>query len=1231
MEFVKKFSLLAILLSAVFNFNALAQDAVAERFEAKLFTGSEKPKDDEVQVIVSKTANVFSDIADSNSYTFATTTTGSLTDMSTGTTTLLNANIDDTASPLTNIGFDFYYMGARFTQFSINENGVLRLGATAQTSTPYKPLAQAGVPIITAYGADQRTHAGDGKVHYKVIGSAPNRTLVVEWLNNQSNFNTGGTADLTYQVRLNESTGVIEFVYGSMTMSTLGAADTNSRDPHIGYSSSNLANTVGSVTAPQAGSPTFNGTSNDPTENLYTAGAITVLTSAVDGARRTMSFTPPTPTAPTGLSFTGVSAISITVNWTDSPNEDLYGIYRSTDGINYTFLATAAENATSFVDSTVFPGTTYFYRVFAISEGALSAALAGSQATSPAGSDTCAVANGNWNTPATWTDNSVPTAADNVTIGPGCTVTIDSSNAFSVTVQSGGVLQFEATTARTLTVTTDVTIDAGGTFQSNPAGTQTGHVLSVGGSLTNNGTLDFSTNGNTAAAGITFTGTGNTSFTLGAASTTDLKQTSGVTLNKGTNNTPILSFNPGGTLTVLGANTAGFLTITNGTFKMDGTGAFSNPLFSVAAYSIPSTGGLWMNNPNATVAGQNGSPTVTGLFRMTLGTFNIGIATGNSMGFAAGANILIEGGAVNATGRFGVAASANAITYNQSGGTITTCTIGNASTTLACFDLGTGVGTTNITGGLIVIQNASTAASGPRDYRNQSGLTGTTTVTGGTVQFGNASTGAGVQAFDVAGVFPNVVVDNTTAGHTVTFLAPAVFNNITRNVLVNPGTTFNVGNNVFLFNGTTFTNNGTLTGNGASTNFVIFLTGATVTYTGTGTVTVPLTNLAVQADGGNFTIDPATSGINANAVRLFSGNIINANKLTIGSGGATTAVVQIGNTTTPTNAGTFDTTPTFNPGTGGITFSYLRTSANRIIGPEIPASRSITTVTFDDNAAGRTFTLAGGNLTVTGTMTLTNGIVVTSAANTLIHNGATATRTGTCATTTCFVDGPLRREYPAATGTTYTFHVGEGVYSPVALANIVVAPPAELTVEAFNATLAPFMPATSISRNWGLTKTGAGTLTADVSFTYDQTDDVNGNEADYRLFRRDSGAPVEVCGTGCVDETTNVATITGLSSFSRWTIAEAFVPTAASVNIGGRVLTADGLTGLPKARVTISGNTLQQPITVTTSPFGYYSFADLPVGTYVLTVDAKQYTFNVPTRVVTAEDNITGVDFIANQ
>jgi hypothetical protein len=159
-----------------------------------------------------------------SNYVFSAATNASLTDMSSGTTLLLSANLDDSASPVNSIGFDFYFQGARFSQFSANSNGLVRLGGVAvQGASPYKPLAQAGLSLITAYGADQRTHVGDGKVHFKVIGSAPNRTLVIEWLNMQSNFNAGGTIDLTYQARLYESTGVIEFVYGSMTMSAAGA------------------------------------------------------------------------------------------------------------------------------------------------------------------------------------------------------------------------------------------------------------------------------------------------------------------------------------------------------------------------------------------------------------------------------------------------------------------------------------------------------------------------------------------------------------------------------------------------------------------------------------------------------------------------------------------------------------------------------------------------------------------------------------------------------------------------------------------------------------------------------------------------------------------------------------------------------------------------------------------------------------------------------------------------
>ena len=158
-------------------------------------------------------------------YVFSTNTTGSLAsdlnsnaiDMSTGTTQLVAADLDDTSSAVTNIGFDFVMYGRLFTQFSTSSNGVIQLGSSAVGTTTY--VLSGGsttTPRIGALAADLRTGAA-GKVHYKVVGTAPNRCLVIEYSNMSITFVASpGSSDGTYQVRLYESSGVIEFVYGSL-------------------------------------------------------------------------------------------------------------------------------------------------------------------------------------------------------------------------------------------------------------------------------------------------------------------------------------------------------------------------------------------------------------------------------------------------------------------------------------------------------------------------------------------------------------------------------------------------------------------------------------------------------------------------------------------------------------------------------------------------------------------------------------------------------------------------------------------------------------------------------------------------------------------------------------------------------------------------------------------------------------------------------------------------------
>ena len=57
------------------------------------------------------------DLITAGTYPFTSAAGVALEDMSSGTTQLVAPSVDDTASPVTNIGFDFWYDGVRATQF----------------------------------------------------------------------------------------------------------------------------------------------------------------------------------------------------------------------------------------------------------------------------------------------------------------------------------------------------------------------------------------------------------------------------------------------------------------------------------------------------------------------------------------------------------------------------------------------------------------------------------------------------------------------------------------------------------------------------------------------------------------------------------------------------------------------------------------------------------------------------------------------------------------------------------------------------------------------------------------------------------------------------------------------------------------------------------------------------------------------------------------------------------
>jgi hypothetical protein len=1038
------------------------------------------------------------------SYPFAATTGVALEDMSTGTTQLVAASQDDTASSVSNIGFDYWYDGVRLTQFSANANGLMRLGGTVVSTGFTNNLASTtDAPKIGAYWDDQCTGA-NGKVHFKLTGSAPNRKLIVEWQNMQITRGAGcaGNGNGTYQIWLFETTGIIEFVYGSIQAAA--AADG-------GYSvglQSGAATNFASVTT--TGNTVSYATANNAQTNTIPSGTA-------------YTFTPNVPAAPTALNFTGTAAVTTTLNWTDnSSNEVGFAIYRSTDGgVNYSFLTQTAANATSFTDNTVSPNTTYFYRVFAVTEGALSAAAQNSVTTNAAGNISSTAVGGNWSLAATWVGGVVPTANDNVTIVDGATVTIDTAAvAFTVTIGTGGTpatLQWESVTARTLTVGSNVTIATNGIFQSAAAGTVTTHVLSVGGDLTNNGTLDFSTSANLSGAGITFTSATNNTFS-GTGATTDLRA---LTINKGTSSASTLEVTTSN-FTVQGVTTdvAGFLTLTNGTLKISGTFNVTNRVFTAAAYTIPATGGFWLNNPNFNVAGQNGSPTNNGLLRITQGTFNVGTASGNAMGAGAGAVFTIEGGTSNFTGRLN---SASAVTYTQTAGTVNVSTVGNASANIASFGLTSTLSFFNMSGGTInLIQiNSNAVATSRLDYQ----VSSTANVTGGTLNVGTAATTGNAGNFDfrIRGQVPNLIIDNTTNVKNVLFTAQT---NTFGNTTIPTGSTLNTQSFIWLVIGDTITNNGTITVPTSGSRFY-FLGNNAQTYTGNGTCTIVTASGSVDLTMDNplgLTINPSSTGIVTQRVNFFRGSITNSNKLTLGNGGTTVGVLQYGLTGGTNTAGNFDVAPTFNIGTGGQTILWAQEPTPRTTSVEIPPSRTINNATVN-NTNG--VVIAGGDLTFNGTLTFTVGNLTTNA-NTAIIGSA-----GTVARTSGYVIGNLKKIYSAAASKSFEVGTANG-FSPVTVNATAGTFPGDFTVKAIQGQMPQISGTNALQRYWTLSPNITG-LVANLTFNYLATD-VVGTAANYFFYKNNGGTLTQVSPTGT--PTTTQAVANGVSSFSDWTLAE---------------------------------------------------------------------------------------------
>ncbi len=342
------------------------------------------------------------------------------------------------------------------------------------------------------------------------------------------------------------------------------------------------------------------------------------------------------------------------------------------------------------------------------------------------------------------------------------------------------------------------------------------------------------------------------------------------------------------------------------------------------------------------------------------------------------------------------------------------------------------------------------------------------------------------------------------------------------------------------------------------------------------------------------------------------------------------------------------------------------TSADVIVGDMIFGGGRTITI-----GAGRTLTVNGkldlsngsltgaGNLVVNGDLNLSTG-TISNLGSVVINNGTlrvnsgsisnlgslvingkltlttgNITGTGPVSITTClaeaivggsvtsFIASPLTRCVNSAG--IYRFPVGAGsAYAPISLSNVVGN--GNFTVDAKSGAYtdpAAGLNVNRLQRWWQFTN--GGITQANLVFNYLDSDIV-GLEGAYRVYRISSGVAEHV--PGAFDTTANTATVSGVTSFSPWTMAEA---PADNVFVGGQVTKPNGR-GIAYVPVTITDG-MGDTRTVLTNHSGYYKFNNISTPrVWTFSVQRfKRMTFTVSQKVVTVSENLTNVNFVSSQ
>ena len=158
-------------------------------------------------------------------YTFSTNNPGPYAPITGGLVLASGTGIDDTFYNNVPIGFDFPFggtaTGSGWTSvMGVSTNGWAKLSNVAGSATTYNfASSTAQARTVGAFGRDLQAADANAEIRVETLGVAPGRVCVIQWTNMRPYTSATSSQLLTmsfdFQVKLYETTGVIELTYGT--------------------------------------------------------------------------------------------------------------------------------------------------------------------------------------------------------------------------------------------------------------------------------------------------------------------------------------------------------------------------------------------------------------------------------------------------------------------------------------------------------------------------------------------------------------------------------------------------------------------------------------------------------------------------------------------------------------------------------------------------------------------------------------------------------------------------------------------------------------------------------------------------------------------------------------------------------------------------------------------------------------------------------------------------------